>query len=85
MVFIHGILKGYRIEYRLMSVGSQSKSSSPVQVFTVSPFRKKATLGNLEPNSVYEIHVMAVNEHGAGVKSPAFYGGLLSIQFLFLF
>ena len=75
IAFIHGILKGYRIEYRLMSVESQSKSNSHVEALTVSPFRNQATLGNLEPNSVYEIRVMAVNEHGAGVKSPVFYGG----------
>ncbi|XP_065060769.1 uncharacterized protein LOC135688019 isoform X3 [Rhopilema esculentum] len=74
IAFIHGILKGYRIEYRLMSVGSQSKSNSNIQAVTVSPFRKQATLEKLEPNSVYEIRVMAVNEHGAGVKSPVFYG-----------
>ncbi|XP_065060766.1 uncharacterized protein LOC135688018 [Rhopilema esculentum] len=74
IAFIHGILKGYRIEYRLMSVGSQSKSNSHIQAVTVSPFRKQATLEKLEPNSVYEIRVMAVNEHGAGVKSPVFYG-----------
>ncbi|XP_065061366.1 uncharacterized protein LOC135688444 isoform X2 [Rhopilema esculentum] len=74
IAFIHGILKGYRIEYRLMSVGSQSKSNSRIQAVTVSPFRKQATLEKLEPNCVYEIRVMAVNEHGAGIKSPAFYG-----------
>ena len=48
----------------------------------VNPFYIRATIANLLPNTVYEIQVMAVNEHGIGVKSQAFYGGSLLVNLL---
>ena len=75
MDFIHGILKGYRIEYRAIKIGFEWKSNSPIQHVMVNPFYIKTTIKNLLPNTVYEIQVMAVNEHGIGAKSHIFYGG----------
>ena len=77
MDFIHGILKGYRIEYRAIKIGFEWKSNYPLQHVMVSPFYIKTTIRNLSPNTVYEIQVMAVNEHGIGAKSQIFYGGNL--------
>lgn len=77
MNFIHGILKGYRIEYRIVKVGYGSKTNKKygVQWVMVSPFHIKTTIKHLSPNAVYEIRVMAVNEHGIGIKSQVIYGG----------
>ena len=81
--FIHGILKGYRIEYRAIKVGYNWESSKySVQFVMVNPFYIKTTIKNLMPNTVYEIQVMAVNEHGIGVKSQVFYGGNVFINVL---
>ena len=76
LAFIHGILKGYRIEYRVTKIGYEWKSNYGVQSMMVNPFHIRATIKNLSPNTVYEIQVMAVNEHGIGVKSQVLYGGI---------
>ena len=72
---IHGYLKGYRIEYRLHVTGTGSKLNNPILFVMVNPYKKSVTLKQLMPNSVYTVQVMAVNEHGAGVKSQVIYGG----------
>ncbi len=38
-------------------------------------FILKATLKSMLSNAVYAIRVMAVNQHGDGVKSPFIYAG----------
>ena len=79
MDLIHGILKGYRIEYRVIKIGYEWKSNYPLQYVMVNPFYIKTTIKNLLPNTVYEIQVMAVNEYGIGAKSHIFYGGNLFV------
>lgn len=73
--FIHGSLKGYRVEYRIIKVGYEWKQNYPINVLMVNPFYIRTTINNLMPNAVYEIKIMAENEHGIGVESNTIYGG----------
>ena len=75
--YIHGYLKGYRIQYRLLRIGLSKTTQSSTKSILISPFKNKWTLSSLSSNSVYAIQVMAVNEHGDGVKSPITYAGVV--------
>ena len=85
--FVHGDLKGYKVFYTLASTGGKIISPVKKREVKTHPYERKAVLKNLVPNSVYKLQILAINEHGEGIKSKAISGGksFFKIQLLYDF
>ena len=68
--YVHGILRGYRVFYRPISVsGKPIKATARFNEITVGPSDHSAQLKGLNSFTKYEIKVLAFTDKGDGVKS----------------
>lgn len=72
--YVHGILRGYNIYYKLVRLADKPVSGAPYERVTVRANETTVTLKNLESFAVYEISIAGFTSKGDG-KRATFKGG----------
>ena len=75
---MHGILLGYRILYRVLSIAEEDVSQ-PTLIATAKPTALNFTLTGLLNYAVYDIRVLAFTMKGDGVETHSIIAGVLKL------
>ena len=65
--YVHGVLRGYHIKYKLVKLSDINVGDHSYSSFTVSYNETNATLKNLESYATYEIQIAGFTIKGDGV------------------
>ena len=76
--FVHGILLGYRILYRVLSIAEEDVRQ-PTLTATAKPTALNFTLTGLLNYAVYDIRVLAFTMKGDGVETQSIIAGVLKL------
>ena len=71
----NGDLRGYKVIYKLKKISGRTVAIEETKTVTVHPSLNATRLTGLQPNSQYQIYVVAFNEIGDGVISEGYFGG----------
>lgn len=72
--FVHGILRGYRVLYKLLTIAEESVEAETV-IKTTDEKTLTTTLEGLENYGVYDIRVLAFTIKGDGAVSQSIAAG----------
>lgn len=75
---MHGILLGYRILYRVLSIAEEDVRQ-PTLTATAKPTALNFTLTGLLNYAVYDIRVLAFTMKGDGVETQSIIAGVLKL------
>lgn len=75
---MHGILLGYRILYRVLSIAEEDVSQ-PTLIATAKPTALNFTLTGLLNYAVYDIRVLAFTVKGDGAETQSIIAGVLKL------
>lgn len=75
---MHGILLGYRILYRVLSIAEEDVSQ-PTLIATAKPTALNFTLTGLLNYAVYDIRVLAFTVKGDGAETQSIITGVLKL------
>ena len=75
---MHGILLGYRILYRVLSIAEEDVSQ-PTLIATAKPTALNFTLTGLLNYAIYDIRVLAFTVKGDGAETQSIIAGVLKL------
>lgn len=73
--YVHGDLTGYKVIYTLKKIAGRVIIQTVTKIKIVHPSVVEVLLTDLEPNAIYDVHVLAFNNHGDGKMSNSVIGG----------